>query len=160
MDLLTIAASGAGALAGATAIVYFAFAGQILPRLDRAQPSAAIREMQKLNREVERAPFFIAFFGAAVCSIATIILGVQTTPLLHLVLAVVGGVSYLVGVSITIAWNVPRNRALARLNPTAPGSALAWRAYSREWGAANWTRAICSTITTVTLFALAILAVS
>ena len=48
---------------------------------------------------------------------------------------------YLVGViGVTIAFNVPRNTALARIE-ASPGAPAAWTRYVAEWTAGNHVRA-------------------
>ena len=42
----------------------------------------------------------------------------------------------------TIAFHVPRNEALARMEPGAPAAAAAWAAYLRQWTLGNHVRTV------------------
>ena len=64
---------------------------------------------------------------------------------------VAGGVLYLVAVGITAAYHVPRNDALALLDPGAPGSARAWIDYASAWTAWNHLRTVTSIAAASTL---------
>jgi uncharacterized membrane protein len=56
---------------------------------------------------------------------------------------VLAAVLYVAGtVLLTGGFHVPRNDALAALDPSAPGSAEQWATYVREWTAANHLRAL------------------
>jgi uncharacterized membrane protein len=62
-------------------------------------------------------------------------------------------VSYLAGIVLTIAYHVPRNEALARVDPTGTGAEAAWSRYLAEWVPWNHVRALTS-VAAATLFAL------
>jgi uncharacterized membrane protein len=58
------------------------------------------------------------------------------------VLLLAGGTLYLVGViGLTVAYHVPRNDALAALDPASADAAQHWATYLREWTRANHVRA-------------------
>jgi uncharacterized membrane protein len=68
----------------------------------------------------------------------------------------VGGLVYLVGVIVlTGAYHVPRNNALATLDPNGAGAASHWDRYVKEWTAWNHMRTIAplasATLLTVAL---------
>jgi len=54
----------------------------------------------------------------------------------------VGGALYLVAIVLTAAYHVPRNDALAMVNPTSAGAATKWRQYLTGWTAWNHLRTI------------------
>ena len=55
------------------------------------------------------------------------------------------GALYLIGaIGVTIAAHVPRNDALAELDPAAPSSAARWAAYVSEWTAFNHVRTVAA----------------
>ena len=41
---------------------------------------------------------------------------------------------------MTIAWHIPRNDALALVDPSAPGAGASWRRYAAIWTAWNHVR--------------------
>jgi uncharacterized membrane protein len=47
-------------------------------------------------------------------------------------------------VGVTMAFNVPRNNVLARLEPADPGAEETWRRYLVEWTAWNSVRTVAS----------------
>ena len=56
-----------------------------------------------------------------------------------------GAALYLVGtVGVTMAYNVPRNNALAELDPQHPDTAARWSEYVSSWTAGNSVRAACA----------------
>ena len=56
-----------------------------------------------------------------------------------------GGALYLVGTLwVTMAFNVPRNKALAVVAPTDPNSANLWAGYVASWTAWNHVRTAAS----------------
>jgi uncharacterized membrane protein len=56
-----------------------------------------------------------------------------------------GSVLYLVGsIVVTMAFNVPRNNALAALAPASAEGAQLWASYLAEWTAWNHVRTIAS----------------
>jgi uncharacterized membrane protein len=66
-------------------------------------------------------------------------------------LQLAGSVLYLVGVVLTVAYHVPRNQALALVEPDGPAAAAAWGDYLGAWTAANHVRTIGSLAAAVAL---------
>jgi uncharacterized membrane protein len=64
-------------------------------------------------------------------------------------------VTYLVAIVLTIAYHVPRNDALARVDPGSAGAEAAWSRYLAEWVPWNHVRTFTSVASAV-LFALAL----
>jgi uncharacterized membrane protein len=90
--------------------------------------------------------------GTALLSVAAIVVGIASLGEDHGRWLVAGGVLYLVGsLGLTMAYNVPRNDALARLDPDAPAAQPAWRTYVSEWTAANHLRAAASLLAAAAL---------
>lgn len=136
-------ALGSGLAAG----VFFAFSTFVMPALGRLPPSEGIAAMQSINVKAINPWFMGALFGTAVVALAAIVaalvdLGEDWAPYL-----IAGAVLYLVGViAVTIAFNVPRNNALAALDPASPESAGYWERYLREWTAWNHVRTVAPLI--------------
>jgi uncharacterized membrane protein len=57
---------------------------------------------------------------------------------------IAGGVLYLVAFVVTVAYNVPRNDALALVDPASPEAAARWASYYREWMIGNHVRTVAA----------------
>lgn len=136
---LIAAALGAGVVGG----VLFAFSAFVMRGLDRLDPAAAVAAMQQVNMAAPRAPLMIPLVGTTLLSVALIVGG--ATMLRHgnatgwFVLA--GAFLYLAAFAITGGYHVPRNDALANLDPKSAGAAVAWHTYAADWTRLNHVRA-------------------
>ena len=130
--------------AGITGGVFFAFSTFIMPALKRLPPEQGIAAMQSINVKAINPLFMLSFFGPAIGSIVLIASARNHTNDASQRYLLAGGMLYLVGTAITLAINVPQNNGLARLDPSAPSSASAWKAYAATWTAANHARDIAS----------------
>ncbi len=160
MNRLFFAAVAVGALGSAvTAVVYVNFTARVMPSLARVSDPHGIAAMQGFNRTAVQPPFMSAFFGAA---FAAVVIGVR---LLRGsrdaadIVATIGAAAYLVGFVLTIAYNVPLNDRLAKLDPNAVSSVRFWRMYLSSWTTANTVRAVLSTIGAVTFAAAGVVGV-
>lgn len=139
--LALVAALGCGLIAG----VFFAFSAFVMKALARLSPGEGIAAMQSINVAVLNPSFMAAFFGtAAACGLALIfsLLRWDEPGAIYLF---VGGVLYLVGsLLVTIAFNVPRNEALASVARADPGGASLWAGYVSGWTAWNHVRTAAS----------------
>lgn len=156
--IATVLACGGGAVAAG---VYLNFSVRVMPSLDRLATAdagagagvgaaTAIARMQRFNVTAVQWPFMSAFFGAALGSVYLVVAPpVMRDATLPAVLAGVGGALYLAGFLLTIAFHVPRNNALARLDPATADSTTKWAEYSRPWSAANTVRAVLSVASVV-----------
>lgn len=88
--------------------VYANFSTRVMPRLGSLPDAEAIETMQKFNRDAVQAPFMTFFFGTAVASVWTVVhsLGREERAVKDLISAA-GGVLYLAGWVLTIAYNDP-----------------------------------------------------
>lgn len=145
VDALSILALLAGLGCGLIAGVFFAFSSFVMKALDRLPAAQGMAAMQSINVVVLNRSFLGVFVGtAALCAVAVgaaiLRWGTAEAPF---VLA--GGLFYLAGCFlVTMAFNVPRNEALAPLAAEAAGSADAWAAYVPGWTAWNTVRTIGS----------------
>lgn len=140
-DLLPAAAAlGAGLIAG----VFFAFANFVLRALAELPAPAGLAAMQTINRTVLNPAFLGVFVGTAALGIAAAVCcwpGAGRWP------AVVGAAAYGIGtLLVTGRANVPRNEALAPLDPTAAASVAPWRRYVREWSRWNHVRTAAAAV--------------
>ncbi|WP_394822197.1 DUF1772 domain-containing protein [Pendulispora albinea] len=124
--------------------VFFAFSTFVMAGLGSVQPARGIAAMQGINQQAPTAWFMTALFGTALlCTI----LGVRSG--LHLgeagaVYRVAGCAMYLVAIVLTIVYHVPRNGALAALDPASAEAATYWQYYLTNWTAWNHLRTIAS----------------
>ncbi len=136
--LTFVAALGCGMTAG----VFFAFSGFVMKALRRLPAVQGIAAMQSINVAAISPAFMTALFGTAAACIAVIVVGLLRLgePFAGYLLA--GGALYLLGtIGLTIAYHVPRNDALAAVEPTSPDAQSHWTRYTAEWTARNHLRA-------------------
>ena len=133
-----VTALGCGLNAG----VFFAFSSFVMKALARLHPAQGVATMQAINVAAITPAFMAALFGTAV---ACGVLAVWTlfawderfAPYL-----LVGSLLYLVGTILpTISYHVPRNEALARVEPHGADAESRWRRYLSGWTAWNHVRA-------------------
>lgn len=139
--LTFLAALGSGLVAG----VFLAFSSFVMKALAKLPPPQGIAAMQSINVVVVNPLFMALLFGtAAGCLALAIQAGLRwNDPGAGWRLA--AAVVYLVGViGVTIAFNVPRNDALATLDPTSADAANVWATFVSSWTAWNHVRTIAS----------------
>jgi len=139
--LTFLTALGSGLIGG----VFFAFSTFIMAALGRIPPAHGMGAMQAINVAVFN-PWFGSLFAL--------------TPLACLVLAaaallgwgdlgrgylLAGSALYLVGCfGATMAFNVPRNEALDKVDADSPEGTAAWGRYVPSWTAWNHVRTVAS----------------
>jgi len=131
------AALGCGLMAG----VFFAFSAFIMKALARLPAPQGIVAMQSINVFAVTPLFMTALFGtAAAClGLAVSALVMWQAPGSSYLLA--GSLFYVVGtVMVTIVFNVPRNDALAAVNPASADGARVWAGYVAAWTSWNHVR--------------------
>jgi uncharacterized membrane protein len=134
--LVLLCALGAGIVGGA----FFAFSTFVMRALGKLPPPQGIAAMQSINVVVINAWFMTALFGTALLCIAVAAMAVPASRPGWGWLAA-GGASYVLGtIGVTIAFNVPRNNALAGMPPSAPGAGAAWSDYLAGWTFWNHVR--------------------
>ena len=132
-----ISALGSGLMAG----FFFAFSVSVMKALGRLPPAQGIAAMQSINVVVINPVFLIAFFGTAVACVAVAISALSTWHRPGAAYLLAGGLLYLVGsFLVTIAVNVPRNNALAAVDPASAAGAALWASYLTAWTAWNHVR--------------------
>jgi uncharacterized membrane protein len=134
--LTLVAALGCALIAG----VFFAFSAFIMKALARIPSSHGIAAMQSINIVVLNRWFLGAFFGTGgIC--ALLVIAALVTWNASSIYRVAGGALYVIGTLwVTIAFNVPRNNALARVTPEGSAGAEVWARYVSEWTAWNHVR--------------------
>lgn len=152
--LMLVAALGCGAMGG----VFFAFSAFVMRGLGRLPVPQGIAAMQSINVTAVTPPFMLALFGtAAACVVLAVSSGSRWgEPGASAGLA--GCLLYLIGtILVTIAFNVPRNDALAAVDPRSAEGARLWADYLRTWTAWNHVRTAAA-LAAATLITWALLA--
>jgi uncharacterized membrane protein len=150
---LTLAAVvGAGLVGG----VFFAFSNFVMRALGRLRPSEGAAAMQSINITVITPTFMTALFGMGVASLLLIGWGLADLDEPYAGWLIAGGVIYLIGeIATTGAYHVPRNNALARVDPQSEKGARVWGTYLVEWTRMNHVRTVAG-LAAAGLFALAV----
>jgi len=142
LSMLTLAAAlGSGLVAG----VFFAFSSFVMNGLAGLPPAHGVAAMRSINVAAISRWFLSLFLGTAV---ACAWLAVSSLSRWHepgAIYGLLGSVAYLVGAFVvTIAFNVPRNEALARQD--ASEAVQRWRRYVAEWTAWNHVRTLAAVV--------------
>ena len=126
---------------GLTAGVFFAFSTFVMPALGRLPAAEGIAAMQQINVKAINPWFMAALFGTAATSIATMAVVLADWHESYGPYALAGGALDLLGtIGVTMFFNVPRNDALAEVDPRSPEAAGVWARYLTEWTAWNHVR--------------------
>ena len=135
--LTLVSALGCGLMAG----FFFAFSVSVMKALGGLPPAQGIAAMQSINVVVINPVFMIAFFGTAVACVAVAISALRSWDGAGAAYLLAGGLLYLAGsFLVTIVFNVPRNDALAAVNPASETGAALWASYLTAWTAWNHVR--------------------
>ncbi|MPY87536.1 MAG: DUF1772 domain-containing protein [Luteitalea sp.] len=120
---------------------FFAFSVAVMTALAQQPPPAGMATMQAINIAVFNPVFGTAFTATPVLCVLVMIDSLLRWDEPDALCVLVGGTLYLIGtLGVTAMFNVPRNDALAAVQPTAQGSAVLWSRYLREWTAWNHVR--------------------
>jgi uncharacterized membrane protein len=139
--LTLFTALGCGLMAG----VFFAFSAFVMKALGRLPPADGIAAMQSINVAVINPVFLTAFLGTAAACVLAIISSLLRWHDPSAIYLLLGGVLYLVGsFLVTVAFNIPKNDALAAIAPTGPDSANRWTEYLTSWTAWNHVRMVAA----------------
>jgi uncharacterized membrane protein len=139
--LSLLSALGSGLMAG----VFFAFSAFVMKALARLPAANGIVAMQSINVAVINPLFMAVILGTAAVSLVLLLLCLTSFSGPGGLYPIAGSVLYLVGTfAVTFVFNVPRNNALAAMQPTAPHGAAAWAGYVAGWTAWNHARTIAA----------------
>jgi uncharacterized membrane protein len=137
--LTLITALACGLVAG----FFFAYSASVMRALARLPAPQGIAAMQSINVVVINPLVMSALFGTALACAVLIVAAVIEWGEPYAVYLLIGGAVYLVGVVLlTIVYHVPRNDALARVDPDSPDAARHWSRYAGGWTAWNHVRAV------------------
>ena len=137
--LTFVTALGCGLSAGAL----FAFSSFVMKALARLQPAQGIAAMQSINVVAVTPVFMTALFGTAVACVAVAVWALADWHDSFGPWLIAGSALYLAGpIGLTIGYHVPRNDALAAVEPAAPDAEAHWRRYVAEWTRWNHVRVV------------------
>jgi len=142
-----VAAVGAGVTGG----VYFAFSTFVMTGLRRLPDRQGLTAMQAVNRAAPSPLFMTALFGTAALAAGLIVAGIRRWGDAGATQLVVGSSLYLVSVVLTIAFHVPRNEALDKVEPSSAAAAQRWLDYASVWTAGNHVRTLSAVAGAVVL---------
>lgn len=153
LSVLTLAAAlGCGLIAG----VFFAFSTFVMKALARLPAAQGIAAMRSINVVVINPWFMAPFFGTGAACVALAIWALARWEAPGAEYRLAGGLLYVVGtIGVTMAFNVPRNNALTRVDPASNEGARLWAAYVTGWTAWNHVRTaaalLAAALLTITL---------
>jgi len=134
-------ALGCGLIGG----VFFAFSSFVMNALARLPAAQGIAAMQSINVVVINPLFMTAFLGTAAACVLLVVSSLLRWREPGAAYLLAGSLLYLVGVIlVTMAFNVPRNDALAAVAPTSHEGAILWTNYLGGWTAWNHARTAAS----------------
>jgi uncharacterized membrane protein len=150
--LTLVTALGCGLSAGAL----FAFSSFVMQALARLPAPQGIAAMQSINVMAPTPVFMTALFGTALLCLVLAVWAVLDWDDSYGPWLLAGSALYLLGpAGLTIGYHVPRNNALAKLDPRDPGSAGYWTRYQAEWTRGNHVR-VAAGIAASAAFAIAL----
>ncbi|MCH8351768.1 MAG: DUF1772 domain-containing protein [Chloroflexi bacterium] len=135
--LTLITALGCGLVAG----ILFAFSTSVMKALARLPSAQGIAAMQSINITVINPLFMGAFFGTAAACVLVVVFSLLRWNEAGAVYLLSGGLAYLIGaILVTLVFNVPKNDALASVDPASAAGARLWDGYVTSWTAWNHVR--------------------
>jgi uncharacterized membrane protein len=142
----TIRAIAIGASIGAAVSggVLFAFSTFVMKALGRLPAPQAISAMQSINKFAPNPLFMTVLFGTAAACVPLSVSALRNLDDPSSKYVLIGAVLYIAGIVLTAAYHVPRNDALARIDPAGAGSAELWSSYLHNWTAWNHVRTATS----------------
>ena len=145
--LTLLAALGCATMAG----VFFAFSAFVMKALARLPAAQGVAAMQAINVAAVTPAFMVALFGTAVACGALVLSALFAWDERFAPYLLVGGALYLIGtILLTIAYHVPRNEALARVEPHCADAESHWTRYLSGWTAWNHVRAAAALVAAAT----------
>jgi uncharacterized membrane protein len=146
MSPIVVLTSVAAIASAAAAGMMYVFSTFVMRGLDRTGPVSALTAMRGINVAANsNGAFLLAFFGAALLSIAVGVVAVIQIGSPGSGWLLVGAIFGVFGAIITIAFNVPLNNHLDTVDPagiSVADAAREWQAYLSTWTAWNHARSV------------------
>jgi uncharacterized membrane protein len=139
--LVLLGVLGAGLVAG----VFCGFSTFVMRGLASLPPAQGVAAMNAINRAALTPAFMLVFAGSAVVCAMIAVVTFVVWPDAGKAELLLGSGLYLFGsFGLTAMANVPRNEALAKLEPGTPEAVSYWPVYVREWTLWNHVRTVAS----------------
>ncbi|MEU5686999.1 anthrone oxygenase family protein [Streptomyces venezuelae] len=131
-----------GALAcGLAAGVFAAFSTFVMKGLAALPPAQGIAAMNRINVSAVTPAFMAIFLGATGLCVVLAVVTFVLWPDEGTFELLLGSALYVVGsFGVTVVANIPRNDALAKVDPDSAEGAAYWRTYVSEWTVWNHVR--------------------
>lgn len=144
LEVITlVAALGSGLIAG----VFFSFSSFIMQALHRLSVATGLAAMQSINVVVLNVLFLGVFMGTALISLIALVMSVMNWQGESSLLLMTGALFYILGCFlVTMIFNVPKNEALAKVDPADSNAESEWNTYVITWTRWNTVRTIASLI--------------
>jgi uncharacterized membrane protein len=135
-----VTAAASGVLGGA----FFAFSSFVMPGLRALPARDGIAAMQGINEAAPRSLLMLPLLASALGSAVVGVQAVATPDLDQRGLRITGAALGLAALVITGVANVPRNNALAAVDPSAPSAEASWSDFLTGWTRWNHARTVAS----------------
>lgn len=129
--------------AGINSGAFFVFSNFVMASLARLDPAEGARAMQGINRAAPNPGFMATLMGAGVTGVV-LALTAAGAPAAGWQIA--GGSLSAATALITMAFHVPRNNRLDRVDADTAAGQAEWTRYARSWTRGNHVRAATSTL--------------
>jgi uncharacterized membrane protein len=137
--LTLVTALGCGVVGG----VFFTFSTFVMKALGRLPAAQGAAAMQSINVVAINAWFMGVLFGSGLACLGLVVASLVEWGEPFAVYLLAGGLVYLAGIVVlTGVYHVPRNDALAAVDPDSAEAERVWSRYLTEWTAANHVRTI------------------
>ena len=145
--ILSLATLGTALGCGLVAGAFFAFSTFVMKALGSLPPSQAVRAMQAINVAAPTGLFLATLLGTALACGALAVQAVLGWSQPGAALRLAGSLAYVLGAFlVTMIANVPRNDALAALDPDSVNAAAEWVRYLSEWTRWNHVRTVAALV--------------
>jgi uncharacterized membrane protein len=133
--------------------VFFAFSNFVMNALARLQPAQGITAMQSINITVINPLFMTAFLGTGMTCIFVVISSLLKWQKISITsYSLLGSSLYLIGtIGVTLAFNVPLNEALAKVDPHSVDGIKFWTTYLSNWTFWNHIRTVAAVAAAVSI---------
>ena len=137
--LTLVTVLGCGLAAG----VFFAFSSFVMKALRRLEAAQGITAMQAINVAAISPAFMLVLFGTGAACAALAVAALVSWHEPYAAYLLVGSALYLLGaIGLTISYHVPRNEALAKVEPSSADAPGRWMRYLVGWTRWNHLRAV------------------
>jgi uncharacterized membrane protein len=152
LNLTRVSTVGCALMAG----TFFVFSTMVMPALHDRPASEAMSAMQSINKVAEKPAFATVFVLAGLLAVAMCVSAIWTWDQPGAEYRLAGGLVTAIGsFGLTMAFHIPKNNALDKLDALAPDASTKWSDFYDAWLPGNHVRALASTVSVV-LFLLAL----